>query len=116
MPALGVTVDGVPGRINRATVIGSNVGVAYGHCREICGVGHHIIPIVVEIISQEKYHDFLKLGQVPMAGSLPIASGLLDRDSHYSARVVKSNGVIWLQFTPVGDTEGGTVWQEVPAR
>nr|QUB07219.1 cytochrome c oxidase subunit 2 [Glottidia pyramidata] len=58
VPALGITMDGVPGRINRATLTTPHSGVAYGHCREICGVGHHMMPIVVEVISVESYLKF----------------------------------------------------------
>nr|YP_011017987.1 cytochrome c oxidase subunit 2 [Lingula reevii]WQG15350.1 cytochrome c oxidase subunit 2 [Lingula reevii] len=59
VPALGLTIDAVPGRLNRSSIYATTPGVAYGHCRELCGVNHHAMPIVVEIISASTYLKFL---------------------------------------------------------
>jgi len=48
LPALGVKVDAVPGRINRTVVDRMIVGKIYGQCREICGANHSFMPIVLE--------------------------------------------------------------------
>lgn len=48
VPALGVKVDAVPGRINRTIVDRTLVGKVYGQCREICGANHSFMPIVLE--------------------------------------------------------------------
>ena len=48
LPALGVKVDAVPGRINSTVVDSALVGKIYGQCREICGANHSFIPIVLE--------------------------------------------------------------------
>ena len=50
VPALGVKVDAVPGRINRTIVNRQLVGKVYGQCSEICGANHSFIPIVLERI------------------------------------------------------------------
>ena len=50
VPALGVKVDAVPGRINRTIVDRQLVGKVYGQCSEICGANHSFIPIVLERI------------------------------------------------------------------
>ena len=55
LPALGVKVDAVPGRLNQATFILDRPGVFYGQCSEICGANHSFIPIVVESTPLEHF-------------------------------------------------------------
>lgn len=59
VPALGVKMDAVPGRLNQTSVIIQREGVYYGQCSEICGVYHGFMPIVVEAVSLEKYLSWL---------------------------------------------------------
>lgn len=48
IPALGVKVDAVPGRLNQVGIYINRPGLYFGQCSEICGVNHRFIPIVVE--------------------------------------------------------------------
>lgn len=57
VPALGVKIDAVPGRLNQISFIANRPGIFYGQCSEICGANHRFIPIKLEIISTK---DFLK--------------------------------------------------------
>jgi len=57
VPALGVKIDAVPGRLNQATFIASRVGVFFGQCSEICGANHSFIPIVVEATPLNNFED-----------------------------------------------------------
>nr|UNQ84526.1 cytochrome c oxidase subunit II [Ophisternon infernale] len=50
IPAFGVKMDAVPGRLNQTTFIVSRPGVFYGQCSEICGANHSFMPITVEAI------------------------------------------------------------------
>jgi len=50
VPAIGVKVDAIPGRLNRVQFIPSVMGIYYGQCREICGVNHRFIPITINVI------------------------------------------------------------------
>tara|TARA_R110000868_G_scaffold134793_4_gene347031 strand:- start:74 stop:919 length:846 start_codon:yes stop_codon:yes gene_type:complete len=56
MPAFGVKVDAVPGRLNE-TWFGpvAKEGVYYGQCSELCGSRHGFMPIAVEVVSKEKF-------------------------------------------------------------
>lgn len=56
IPAFGIKVDAVPGRINTFYLEGSKVGKYYGQCSELCGFGHGFMPIVVEVV---KHKDIL---------------------------------------------------------
>lgn len=48
IPALGVKVDGTPGRLNQTNFIINRPGLFFGQCSEICGANHSFIPIVIE--------------------------------------------------------------------
>lgn len=48
VPALGVKVDGTPGRLNQTNFLINRPGLFYGQCSEICGANHRFIPIVIE--------------------------------------------------------------------
>nr|BAJ54301.1 cytochrome c oxidase subunit II [Gnathonemus petersii]BAJ54431.1 cytochrome c oxidase subunit II [Campylomormyrus numenius]CDJ98638.1 cytochrome c oxidase subunit II [Campylomormyrus compressirostris] len=58
LPALGVKMDAVPGRLNQATFIASRPGVYYGQCSEICGANHSFMPIVVEAVPLKHFEDW----------------------------------------------------------
>nr|WNH23054.1 cytochrome c oxidase subunit II [Bothus maculiferus] len=61
LPALGVKVDAVPGRLNQATFILDRPGVFYGQCSEICGANHSFMPIVVESTPLEHFEGWSTL-------------------------------------------------------
>lgn len=61
VPALGVKMDAVPGRLNQAAFIASRPGVYYGQCSEICGANHSFIPIVIEAVPLNFFQDWLTL-------------------------------------------------------
>ena len=60
LPELGIKVDAVPGRLNQAITIPSNLGLYYGQCSELCGVSHGFMPIKVNIISLNDYLAFIE--------------------------------------------------------
>jgi cytochrome c oxidase subunit 2 len=55
LPAMGVKLDAVPGRINETWVEITREGTFYGQCSEICGTGHSFMPIGVKAVSKEAY-------------------------------------------------------------
>lgn len=63
MPAFGVKLDGVPGRLNETWFRVEREGVYYGQCSELCGVDHAFMPITVEAVSKEKFDAWLKTAQ-----------------------------------------------------
>nr|YP_010937548.1 cytochrome c oxidase subunit II [Ophiothrix exigua]WKW95557.1 cytochrome c oxidase subunit II [Ophiothrix exigua] len=58
VPALGVKMDAVPGRLNQLFVNINRTGVYYGQCSEICGANHSFMPIVVEAVPQENFYTW----------------------------------------------------------
>jgi cytochrome c oxidase subunit 2 len=55
VPALALKQDAVPGFIRDAAFRPNREGVFRGQCAELCGKDHGFMPIVVEVVSQEKY-------------------------------------------------------------
>lgn len=60
VPALGVKIDAVPGRLNEAWFSVKKPGVYYGQCSELCGRLHGFMPIAVEAVSQEQFDEWVK--------------------------------------------------------
>nr|QGZ10011.1 cytochrome c oxidase subunit 2 [Eisenia nordenskioldi nordenskioldi] len=59
VPALGVKVDAVPGRLNQIGFTTSQPGVFYGQCSEICGANHSFMPIAVEAINTKSFMKWI---------------------------------------------------------
>ena len=55
VPALGVQQDAIPGFIRDTWFRADREGVFRGQCAQLCGKGHGYMPIVVEVLSAEKY-------------------------------------------------------------
>nr|UWM94581.1 cytochrome c oxidase subunit II [Aporrectodea tuberculata]UWM94594.1 cytochrome c oxidase subunit II [Aporrectodea tuberculata] len=55
VPALGVKVDAVPGRLNQIGFTTTQPGIFYGQCSEICGANHSFMPIAVESINTKSF-------------------------------------------------------------
>lgn len=60
MPAFGVKLDAVPGRMNETWVRIDREGVYYGQCSELCGTNHGFMPIEVHAVSKEKFAAWVK--------------------------------------------------------
>lgn len=54
LPSLGLKIDAIPGRLNQFVFIVIVNSIIHGQCREICGVNHSFIPIVLEAVSLEE--------------------------------------------------------------
>nr|YP_007317379.1 cytochrome c oxidase subunit II [Corallianassa coutierei]AGA56156.1 cytochrome c oxidase subunit II [Corallianassa coutierei] len=55
VPALGVKVDAIPGRLNQTSFLINRPGLFYGQCSEICGANHSFMPIVVESVGVDSF-------------------------------------------------------------
>lgn len=53
LPSLGLKIDAIPGRLNQFIFIIMMNTIIHGQCREICGVNHSFIPIVLESVKLE---------------------------------------------------------------
>ena len=55
IPAFGVKIDAVPGRLNETWFKATREGTYYGQCSELCGVNHGFMPIRVDVVSKGKF-------------------------------------------------------------
>nr|AFG29131.1 cytochrome c oxidase subunit II [Tetanocera fuscinervis] len=55
VPALGVKVDGTPGRLNQTNFLINRPGLFFGQCSEICGANHSFMPIVIESVPTKTF-------------------------------------------------------------
>ena len=60
VPAFGVKIDAIPGRLNETWFEAQQEGVFYGQCSELCGAGHGYMPIAVEVISKEAFGQWVE--------------------------------------------------------
>jgi cytochrome c oxidase subunit 2 len=59
IPEFGINVLAVPGRTNEVWANATREGIYYGQCNKICGVNHSKMPIMIEVVSREKYQQWL---------------------------------------------------------
>lgn len=55
MPAFGVKIDGIPGRMNETWFKANREGLYYGQCSELCGKDHAFMPVAIRVVSREQY-------------------------------------------------------------
>ena len=59
VPEFGVKQDAIPGFIKEVWFKAEKEGTYRGQCAELCGKAHGFMPIVVEVVSEEKYNSWL---------------------------------------------------------
>jgi cytochrome c oxidase subunit 2 len=60
LPAMGIKLDAVPGRVNETWLEVEREGTYYGQCSEICGAGHSFMPIMLEAVSKEDFNQWVE--------------------------------------------------------
>ncbi|MEZ5877803.1 MAG: cytochrome c oxidase subunit II [Tepidamorphaceae bacterium] len=69
MPAFGVKIDAIPGRLNETWFRADKPGVYHGQCSELCGKDHAFMPIVVRAVSEEEFAAWLEKAKEQFASS-----------------------------------------------
>ena len=59
IPAFGIKIDAVPGRLNQTWFKAEREGTYYGQCSELCGVNHGFMPIKVQVVSERKFAEWV---------------------------------------------------------
>lgn len=63
MPAFGIKIDTVPGRLTETWVRITREGTYFGQCSELCGVRHAYMPIEVVAVSKEEFKAWVTKAQ-----------------------------------------------------
>src|SRR5918996_6021104 len=76
VPAFGVKIDAVPGRINETWLRVEEPGTYYGQCSELCGDYHGFMPIMVEAASKDQFEGLTPPpeGKFSGTGSVDVAN------------------------------------------
>ena len=69
IPAFGVKMDSVPGRINETWFQINREGTYYGQCSELCGTLHGFMPIMIEAVSQEEFDAWVEFAREEFASA-----------------------------------------------
>jgi cytochrome c oxidase subunit 2 len=69
IPAFGVRMDAVPGRLNETWFKAEKEGVYYGQCSKICGKDHAFMPMAIRVVSRDKYDAWLAESKKKFAGT-----------------------------------------------
>lgn len=82
VPAFGVKIDAVPGRLNEVWINVSEPGMYYGQCSELCGLRHGFMPIAIKAVPKAEFETwvaeaqqkFAKVGETTrVAGLAPVS-------------------------------------------
>src|SRR3984893_621256 len=63
IPAFGIKIDSIPGRLNETWFKATKVGMFYGQCSELCGKDHAFMPIVFKVVNDADYDIWKKCVQ-----------------------------------------------------
>ena len=55
LPAFGVKIDAIPGRLNETWFKATKTGMFYGQCSELCGKDHAFMPIAIKVVSDQEF-------------------------------------------------------------
>ena len=59
LPAFAIKQDAIPGFVNTAWTIVEEPGIYRGRCTELCGKNHGFMPIVVKVVEQNEYDEWV---------------------------------------------------------
>jgi cytochrome c oxidase subunit 2 len=63
MPAFGLKIDAIPGRLNETWFKANKTGTFYGQCSELCGIRHAFMPIRIEVVEKEAFASWVEKAQ-----------------------------------------------------
>jgi cytochrome c oxidase subunit 2 len=72
VPAFGIKIDAVPGRLNETWFKADRTGTFYGQCSQLCGIDHAFMPIEVQVVTQPRF-DAWVASKAPKPASVTVA-------------------------------------------
>ena len=63
VPAFGIKIDAIPGRLNETWFKATKTGMFYGQCSELCGKDHAFMPIAVRVVSDQEFAAWVEAAQ-----------------------------------------------------
>jgi cytochrome c oxidase subunit II len=69
VPAFGIKIDAIPGRLNETWFKATKTGMFYGQCSELCGRDHAFMPIAVRVVSDQDFAAWVATAQKKFAAA-----------------------------------------------
>lgn len=69
VPAFGIKIDAIPGRLNETWFKATKTGMFYGQCSELCGKDHAFMPIAVRVVSDQEFTAWVEAAQKKFASA-----------------------------------------------
>ena len=69
VPAFGLKIDAVPGRVNETWFKAEKTGMYYGQCDQLCGVNHAFMPIMIKVVDQADFDAWVASKAPPPAAA-----------------------------------------------
>jgi cytochrome c oxidase subunit II len=69
VPAFGIKIDAIPGRLNETWFKATKTGMFYGQCSELCGRDHAFMPISVRVVSEQDFTAWVAAAQKKFAAA-----------------------------------------------
>ncbi|MDF0519966.1 cytochrome c oxidase subunit II [Bradyrhizobium yuanmingense] len=67
LPAFGVKIDAIPGRLNETWFKATKTGMYYGQCSELCGKDHAFMPIAIRVVSDQEFASWVETAKKKFA-------------------------------------------------
>src|ERR1700729_3495985 len=69
VPAFGIKIDAIPGRLNETWFKATKTGMFYGQCSELCGRDHAFMPIAVRVVSDQEFSEWVEAAKKKFAAN-----------------------------------------------
>ena len=69
VPAFGIKIDAIPGRLNETWFQATKTGMYYGQCSELCGKDHAYMPIAVRVVTDQEFASWIEAAKKKYASS-----------------------------------------------
>jgi cytochrome c oxidase subunit 2 len=69
VPAFGIKIDAVPGRLNETWFKATKTGMFYGQCSELCGKDHAYMPIAVRVVNDQEFAQWAEAAKKKFASA-----------------------------------------------
>jgi cytochrome c oxidase subunit 2 len=69
VPAFGVKIDAIPGRLNETWFKATKTGMFYGQCSELCGKDHAFMPISVRVVTDQEFAAWVETAKKKFASN-----------------------------------------------
>lgn len=67
LPAFGVKIDAIPGRLNETWFKATKTGMYYGQCSELCGKDHAFMPIAIRVVNDQEFASWVETAKKKFA-------------------------------------------------